>query len=98
MEDFNNKQMEKVHGVIKEFYRLNNTFNSNCKIENIKIYKDGEDNLYISYSGKFMGIDGQTIGDYYLKINPIGEEEKLNYTMNTVNLKEYFQTLKEVKL
>lgn len=98
MTEFNNEQLEKVKSIIKEFYRLNNTFNSNCKIENIKIFEDNYSNLYISYIGKFTGVDGQTIGDYYLKISPTGEEEKLNYTMNTFNLKEYFQNLKEVKL
>jgi hypothetical protein len=98
MTEFNKEQLEKVHSIIKEFYRLNNTFNSNCKIENIKIFEDNYNNLYISYIGKFTGVDGQTIGDYYLKISPTGEEEKLNYTMNTFNLKEYFQNLKEVKL
>ena len=98
MTEFNTQQIEKLQEVVKEFYKLNNTFNSNCKIENIKTFKDIENNIYISYLGKFMGIEGETIGDYYLKINAKGEEEKLNYTMNTVNLKEYFETLKEIKL
>jgi hypothetical protein len=98
MTDFNTKQIEKLQELVKEFYKLNNTFNSNRKIENIKTFQDKENNLYISYLGKFMGMEGQTIGDYYLKINTNGEEEKLNYTMDTVNLKEYFETLKEIKL
>jgi hypothetical protein len=98
MTDFNTKQIEKLQELVKEFYKLNNTFNSNRKIENIKTFQDKENNLYISYLGKFMGIEGQTIGDFYLKINTNGEEEKLNYTMDTVNLKEYFETLKEIKL
>jgi hypothetical protein len=98
MTDFNTKQIEKLQELVKEFYKLNNTFNSNRKIENIKTFQDKENNLYISYIGKFMGMEGQSIGDFYLKINMNGEEEKLNYTMDTVNLKEYFETLKEIKL
>jgi|688.fasta_scaffold747390_1 hypothetical protein len=97
-EYFSNKQIEKVQDIIKEFYRLNNTFNSNCRIENIKMYKDNENNLYVSYTGKYTGIDGQTIGDYYLKIDSNGNEEKLNYSMNLTDLKEYFETLKQVNL
>lgn len=98
MTEFNTQQIEKLQELVKEFYKLNNTFNSNRKIENIKTFKDIENNIYISYVGKFMGIEGETIGEFYLKIKANGEEEKLNYTMNTVNLKEYFETLKEIKL
>lgn len=97
-EYFNSEQIEKMQEIVKEFHRLNNTFNSGTKIENIKIYKDDENNLYISYLGKYVGIEGPTVDDYYLKIDNKGKEERLNYNMSSLDLKNYFQTLKQVTL
>lgn len=97
-EYFNSKQIEKMQEIVKEFYRLNNAFNSGTKIENIKIFKDDNNNLYISYLGKYMSIEGATIGDYYLKIDSEGKQERLNYNMSSLDLKNYFQTLKQVTL
>ena len=77
---------------------MNSEFSSLSKVDNIKTFKDTSNNLYISYTGKFNGLEGQTISDYYLKIDTGGNEEKLNYKMNIVELRELFKTLKQVKL
>ena len=98
MQYFNLKQIEKIQEIIKSFHTTNNNIGTNNKIDNIKMYKDDENNFYVSYLGTYFGPDGETVGEYYLKVDANGNQTRLNYEMNNLELKEFFKTLKQITL
>jgi hypothetical protein len=98
MENFNLNQVEKIREIIKDFHKNANNFGLNSKAENIKMFKDDENNFYVSYLGTYLGPDGETADEYYLKVDSEGKQERLNYKMTAIQLKEFFKTLTEIKL
>ena len=78
-ENFTIQQIEGAKKTLQRLYECNTKVGSDCKIENIKMFKDSKNNLYMSYLSTFFGADGNSVDVYYIKINQDGSQEVLNY-------------------
>lgn len=98
MNNFTQIQIEKIKNIIHEIKKCNSDQFSNCKITNIMMYEDSDNNFYVSYTANIISLDGELINNYYFKIKTDGTEIKLNNEMNEGQIKEIFSNLKTILL
>lgn len=98
--NFTIPQIEAAKKFVKELHDATTNVGATSKIENIKLFKNSEDVLFISYNCIFYGADGTSMETFYIKIDEEGKVDILNYTTthNPLELAEMFEKLEPITL
>lgn len=93
------KQLKIIHDTISELQSCNENERSNCKNENIRLFKDNDSNIYMSYLNTFYGPDGTQIEMIYIMFDPTGKQSVLNFKYKSkIDLVELFEKLEPISL
>jgi len=79
MDNYTEIQIEKVTDILFELEKANTKMGSDCEISNLKVLKDTNGNIYISYTCTMLSAD-RGVDDIYLKVDKTGSKFILNYT------------------
>lgn len=96
---FTQRQIEAVTKLVEALYNGNNKVGSIVKNEKIEMFKDADNNFYISFYSKMAGeLAGSTTTIYYMQIDSFGVRTNLNEKHDSFYLIELFSTLEPITL
>lgn len=98
MNNFTENQLAKIYTRVTTCQALNTKVGSNAKVEDMKVFTDELDNLFLSYLS-ISSIGDKTYETFYLKYDKEGNEIILNRSgFTSEELVDMFSRLKPMKL
>ena len=92
--DFTTIQIEAITKVIEALYNGNTKIGTIVRNENIQLFKDNENNCYISFDSAKQGeLAGVEVRTHYMKINALGERTNLSEQHDDFYLQKLFSEL-----
>jgi len=91
-------QVTKLKELVEILDNCNTEVGSDCKIENVKILTDIENDIYLTYTCIMHGADRST-EKVYVRIDAQGVQTTLNYEETSIeNLEQMISTFETLKL
>ena len=99
LNNFTEVQIMKIQETLERLHDCNIRQGSDCKIENIKMFKDDKDNFYMSYVSTSFADGSPNPKIMYIEIDTEGSKIILNDEYKAQeNLIAKFETLTAIKL
>ena len=97
--NFTLEQMDSTKKFIDALHASTTQVGSNFTATNIKLFKDNDNNVYITYNSASYSADGERWTIFYIKINQDGTREVMNDSdMSPMQLAKYCETLEQIRL
>jgi hypothetical protein len=96
MENATEEQILKIQEILNELDLANNSITSDCSIEQLKLYQDNVNNIYLSYICRLTGAT-RSVDKFFIKIDKTGKKEFLNEKSEEDELEKLFKTFKHIQ-